>query len=62
MSQAAQTLLKAPHCILAASVANQVELRETVLDKFGLHENSREVLRGSSFASKDLFGPSVSVH
>ena len=28
-----------------------------MLDKFTSHENSREVLRGSSFASKDLFGP-----
>ena len=57
MSLAAQTSLKTSHCISAAFVANRVALRESVLDKFVSHENSREVLRGSSFASKDLFGP-----
>ena len=57
MSLAAQTSLKASHCVTAAFVANRVALRESVLDKFASHEDSREVLRGSSFASKDLFGP-----
>ena len=57
MSLAAQTSLKASHCVSAAFVANRVALRETVLDKFTSHDNSREILRGSSFASKDLFGP-----
>ena len=57
MSLAAQTSLKTSQCISAAFVANRVALRESVLDRFVSHENSREVLRGSSFASKELFGP-----
>ena len=57
MGLAAQTSLKASQCISAAFVANRVALREIELDKFDAHENSREVLRGSSFASKELFGP-----
>ena len=57
MGLAAQTSLKASQCINAAFVANRVALREMVLDKFDAHEYSRETLRGSSFASKDLFGP-----
>ena len=57
MGLAAQTSLKASQCITAAFVANPVALREIVLDKFDANENSRAVLRGSSFASKKLFGP-----
>ena len=55
MGLAVQISLKASQCINATFVANPVALREIVLDKSHAHENSRETLWGSSFASKDLF-------
>ena len=57
MGLTAQTSLKASQCFSAVFVANRVALRELVLDKFDSQSSSREALRGSSFASKELFGP-----
>ena len=57
MGLAAQTSLRASQSVSAAFVANRVALRESVLDKFDGLQHTIEVLRGSPFASKDLFGP-----
>ena len=57
MSIAARTSLKASQFLTAAFIANRVALRDSVLEKFSAHETSKETLRGSSFASKNLFGP-----
>ena len=42
---------------LAAFVANKLALRDTVLTKFSAQSSSREILRGTSFLSPELFGP-----
>ena len=42
---------------LAAYVSNKLALRDVVLDKFSSQNTSRDILRGSSFLSHNLFGP-----
>ena len=42
---------------VATYVSNKLALRDVVLNRFSSQNTSRDILRGSSFLSHDLFGP-----